>query len=136
MQQINPQPIGIPELKTNSPLLIVTPGTVAQHGQYGSYNAGGDMSLNLSVDMCVFLAKQIIREEMVKVRKSLPDAEIERIQTMIKSSDVEMNELGYRLIREFTVYTVDLLKAIRTNSSYQLQYLIQKYTGDTALDII
>ncbi len=102
---------------------------------YSSYNGTDDHTIGLSDRMYQFMARQIINEEMGKVRAANSTMDYGKIQLMIDSSDREMNDLAWTMLERVTTYTVPLLKNMKSGAGQHMREIINNYISDNLLKI-
>lgn len=112
------QTISIPSISVGSSGLMAI---------YSDYNS--NYTIDVTGEFIEALAQNIIDLEMTQFRKEHPDLDYDKIQEMLYSKDIEMNELAYSMLAE-TKYTVSLLIGIRTISMSILTSNIIAYNSN------
>ena len=124
MTYIKIQDIQVPGIQSNTPSLLST------YNAAGGYSTIGDNSVGFTEQFLMFLAQQIIDQET-------RDLDIDRgkLQQMIDSEDIEMNELAYSMLRDKCKYTVDVLINIKTKQVSNLERIILDFIRQNSTNI-
>lgn len=122
--KIKIEDIEIPGIQTNTPFLLST------YNATEGYSNIGNNSVSLTEHFLMFLAQQIIDQETRDL-----DIDGGKLQQMIDSQDIEMNELAYSMLRDKCKYTVDILIYIKTNQIYSLERIILDFIRQNSTNI-
>lgn len=68
-----------------------------------------------------------------KVENTIVD--YERLQSLIESKDLEMNNLAYSILDQHTKYCSRLIKGMKTWVKYDLEAAISEYTNYNYMNI-
>lgn len=93
------------------------------------------MEIGFSQWMLSFMARQIIVEELESIAREHPDYDMGKLQTMLDSYDIEMNQLAFKWFEEHTIYCRYLLPALKTNNMYTIEGTIFQYINNNNLNI-
>lgn len=120
--KIKIEDIEVPGIQSSTPSLLST--------HNGGYSNVFDNSVGFTEQFLMFLAQQIIDQET-------RDLNIDRkkLQQMIDSQDIEMNQLAYSMLRDKCKYTVDILIYIKTNQVYSLERIILDFIRQNSTNI-
>lgn len=100
---------------------IYLPGIACGDGLHVENSTGSyqDHKIDLSPEIVEMLSYIIIQREMDQIRREHPEVDLQRIQEMLDSGDVEMRNLGYSTLQQYTIYTYKLM--ILTNKYSVIQ---------------
>lgn len=121
--------IEIPEVFVNTTIMLQS--KQVGHTQFDDYErrypGSGDIQIRIAPALIHKQAIDIVRAEIQQALKDNPGIDIQKIQHMITSQDIEMRELGYTLLNRYTRYSGDIQKYLWNNKGNESgEYGIQE----------
>ena len=121
---IQTAPLHLPDIISNSNCIQI------------NTNSSSAIGIGLSIEIIGSIADRILKDEIKDLMRKDPEFNIEKLQEMIISPDLEMFNLGLTIIREKTKYAAEILNGNKTWNKNALEKVIADHYNENKFKLI